>query len=97
MGQRKERSGHQSHQCVPPSIPCACAPLSLPWTDPATTEELGTVPEMGLEETKEAIDAASKAFKTWSKTTAKVCLHFVSALPPTTPTPRLTHVYAATP
>ncbi|OBZ70332.1 Glutarate-semialdehyde dehydrogenase DavD [Grifola frondosa] len=40
-------------------------------TNPATTEELGTVPEMGLPETKEAIDAASKAFKTWSKTTAK--------------------------
>ena len=41
--------------------------------DPATEEELGTVPEMGLEETKEAIDAAANAFKTWSKTTAKVC------------------------
>nr|VWO94141.1 Succinate-semialdehyde dehydrogenase (EC [Ganoderma boninense] len=40
-------------------------------TNPATTEELGTVPEMGLAETKQAIDAASKAFKTWSKTTAK--------------------------
>ncbi|KAI0677764.1 succinic semialdehyde dehydrogenase [Trametes maxima] len=40
-------------------------------TNPATTEELGTVPEMGLEETKEAIEAASRAFKTWSKTTAK--------------------------
>ncbi|KAH9939375.1 succinic semialdehyde dehydrogenase [Epithele typhae] len=39
-------------------------------TNPATTEELGTVPEMGLAETKEAIDAAAKAFKTWSKTTA---------------------------
>lgn len=41
-------------------------------TDPATLEELGTVPEMGLAETKEAIEAASRAFKTWSKTTAKV-------------------------
>ncbi|KAI0638700.1 succinate-semialdehyde dehydrogenase, partial [Trametes polyzona] len=40
-------------------------------TNPATAEELGTVPEMGLEETKEAIDAAANAFKTWSKTTAK--------------------------
>jgi len=40
-------------------------------TNPATNEELGTVPEMGLAETKEAIDAASKAFKTWSKTTGK--------------------------
>ncbi len=41
-------------------------------SDPATAEELGTIPEMGLSETKEAIDAASKAFKTWSRTTAKV-------------------------
>ncbi|TFK82971.1 ALDH-like protein, partial [Polyporus arcularius HHB13444] len=40
-------------------------------TNPATEEELGTIPEMGIEETKQAIDAASKAFKTWSKTTAK--------------------------
>lgn len=30
------------------------------------------MPEMGLEETRQAIEAASKAFKTWSKTTAKV-------------------------
>jgi len=41
--------------------------------DPATNEELGTVPEMGLEETKEAIEAASRAFVSWSRTTAKVC------------------------
>ncbi|EPQ58959.1 succinic semialdehyde dehydrogenase [Gloeophyllum trabeum ATCC 11539] len=40
-------------------------------TNPATDEELGTVPDMGLEETKQAIEAASKAFKSWSKTTAK--------------------------
>jgi hypothetical protein len=40
--------------------------------DPATEEELGTVPEMGLEETKAAIAAAGKAFQTWGKTTAKV-------------------------
>jgi succinate-semialdehyde dehydrogenase/glutarate-semialdehyde dehydrogenase len=40
--------------------------------DPANNKELGTVPEMGLAETKEAIDAAAKAFKTWGKTTAKV-------------------------
>ncbi|KAF7432744.1 succinate semialdehyde dehydrogenase NADP+ linked [Pleurotus ostreatus] len=39
--------------------------------NPATNEEIGTVPEMGLEETKEAIDAASVAFQTWGKTTAK--------------------------
>ncbi|EAU84453.2 succinate-semialdehyde dehydrogenase [Coprinopsis cinerea okayama7 len=40
-------------------------------TNPATNEELGTVPEMGLEETKEAIEAAAKAFTTWGRTTAK--------------------------
>ena len=41
--------------------------------DPANLEEIGTVPDMGLTETKEAIEAAAAAFKTWSKTTAKVC------------------------
>ncbi|ETW84022.1 hypothetical protein HETIRDRAFT_408257 [Heterobasidion irregulare TC 32-1] len=40
-------------------------------TNPATEEKLGTIPEMGVEETKEAINAAAEAFKTWSKTTAK--------------------------
>ncbi|KAF8076780.1 succinate-semialdehyde dehydrogenase [Lyophyllum atratum] len=40
-------------------------------TNPATQKELGTVPDMGLAETKEAIDAAAKAFPAWSKTTAK--------------------------
>jgi succinate-semialdehyde dehydrogenase/glutarate-semialdehyde dehydrogenase len=39
--------------------------------NPATNEELGTVPEMGMEETKEAIEAASRAFASWSRTTAK--------------------------
>ena len=42
--------------------------------DPATEEELGTIPEMGLEETKAAIAAAGKAFQTWGKTAAKVSL-----------------------
>ncbi|KAF6761960.1 succinic semialdehyde dehydrogenase [Ephemerocybe angulata] len=40
-------------------------------TNPATNDELGTVPEMGLEETKEAIEAAARAFPAWSRTTAK--------------------------
>jgi len=40
-------------------------------TNPATNEELGTVPEMGLDETQEAIKSASKAFQTWGRTTAK--------------------------
>jgi succinate-semialdehyde dehydrogenase / glutarate-semialdehyde dehydrogenase len=39
--------------------------------DPATGEELVQLPEMGLAETKQAIDAASRAFPSWSKTTAK--------------------------
>jgi len=39
--------------------------------NPATKEELGTVPEMGIEETKDAIKAAGEAFVTWGKTTAK--------------------------
>lgn len=33
---------------------------------------------MGLAETKEAIEAASAAFKTWSKITAKVCTFYVT-------------------
>ncbi|PBK71159.1 succinate semialdehyde dehydrogenase [Armillaria solidipes] len=40
-------------------------------TNPATLEELATVPDMGLEETKEAIDAAARAFPSWSATTPK--------------------------
>ena len=40
--------------------------------DPATNEFLGTVPDMGIAETKKAIDSAADAFKTWSKTSAKV-------------------------
>lgn len=40
-------------------------------TNPATDEELGTVPEMGLEEAKSAIAAAGKAFASWGKTTAR--------------------------
>ena len=40
--------------------------------DPATLEKLGTIPEMGLAETKEAIQAASKAFASWSVTSPKV-------------------------
>ena len=44
----------------------------LRFLDPANDKELGTVPEMGLAETKEAIDAASRAFMSWKNTTAKV-------------------------
>ncbi|KAL4076251.1 Aldehyde/histidinol dehydrogenase [Scleroderma citrinum] len=44
---------------------------SIVVTNPATDEVLGTVPEMGLAETKAAIAAADKAFQTWGKTTAR--------------------------
>ncbi|TFY75916.1 hypothetical protein EWM64_g8095 [Hericium alpestre] len=40
-------------------------------TNPATNEELGTIPEMDVTETCVAIEAAGEAFKTWSRTTAK--------------------------
>lgn len=45
--------------------------------DPANGEILGHVPEMSVAETKEAIDAASAAFKTWSQVTAKVRFPYV--------------------
>lgn len=51
-------------------------------TDPATTKEIASVPEMGLAETKEAIEAASKAFTSWSRTTAKVCTPVLYVLHP---------------
>lgn len=40
-------------------------------TDPATGNEIGKVPDFGVQETRQAIDAASKAFKSWSKTTGR--------------------------
>lgn len=43
-------------------------------TDPANGNLIGVVPDHGVAETKEAIAAASEAFKTWKKTTAKVSL-----------------------
>lgn len=52
--------------CRQPAYSC-----SYP-ADPSTMSSLATVPDMGLEETKDAIAAASKAFETWGKTTAKV-------------------------
>ncbi|OCB84552.1 succinate-semialdehyde dehydrogenase [Sanghuangporus baumii] len=41
-------------------------------SNPATGEEIGTVPEMGVKETQEAITAAQDSFKAWKRTTAKV-------------------------
>lgn len=40
-------------------------------TNPATLETIGTIPEMGLAETRQAIDAAAKAFPAWSTTSPK--------------------------
>jgi len=39
--------------------------------NPATGEVIGTVPKMGTAETREAIDAADRAFQTWRKKTGK--------------------------
>ncbi|KAG8865754.1 succinate semialdehyde dehydrogenase NADP+ linked [Serendipita sp. 405] len=41
-------------------------------SNPANGSELAQVSEMTVDDTKEAILAAESAFKTWSKTTAKV-------------------------
>src|ERR1700753_3369639 len=38
---------------------------------PATGEQLGTVPRMGAEETRQAIEAADKALPAWRAKTAK--------------------------
>ncbi len=40
-------------------------------TNPATGEEIAKVPRFGAKETREAIDAAEKAFQTWSRMLAK--------------------------
>jgi succinate-semialdehyde dehydrogenase / glutarate-semialdehyde dehydrogenase len=40
-------------------------------TDPATGERLGTVPKMGAEETRRAIEAANRALPAWRAKTAK--------------------------
>jgi hypothetical protein len=43
--------------------------------DPATGKEIGKLPDMGVEETKEAIRHADVAFKSWTKKTGKAsCL-----------------------
>ncbi len=39
--------------------------------NPATGEILGTVPKLGVAETRAAIEAANKAFPAWSKKTGK--------------------------
>src|SRR6202046_1623842 len=44
---------------------------TIPVTNPATGEVLGTVPRMGAEETRQAIEAADKALPAWRANTAK--------------------------
>src|SRR5215470_14849478 len=39
--------------------------------NPATREPLGTVPDMGIAETRQAIEAAARAFPAWAAHTAK--------------------------
>ena len=78
MARRQERRDHQGPQCVllllsfSPARVRKAGAAEHGRADPATEEELGTVPEMGLDETKQAIDAAARAFTAWSKTTPKV-------------------------
>ena len=40
-------------------------------TNPATGDVIGTIPMLSVEQLKDAIDGADKAFQTWKKTTAK--------------------------
>ena len=44
---------------------------TIPVTNPATGETFGTVPRMGAEETRQAIEAADKALPGWRAKTAK--------------------------
>jgi succinate-semialdehyde dehydrogenase/glutarate-semialdehyde dehydrogenase len=44
---------------------------TVPVTNPATGEEIGTVPKMGAAETRRAIDAANRAYPAWRRKTAK--------------------------
>src|SRR5271156_124992 len=48
---------------------------TIPVTNPATGETLGTVPRMGAEETRQAIEAADKALPGWRGKTAKERAH----------------------
>src|SRR3954453_21408381 len=45
--------------------------VTIPVTDPATGQTLGTVPKMGAEETHRAIEAADRALPAWRAKTAK--------------------------
>lgn len=43
----------------------ASAKATVDVIDPASQQVLGTIPDMGCEETRAAIDAAAAAFKHW--------------------------------
>jgi succinate-semialdehyde dehydrogenase/glutarate-semialdehyde dehydrogenase len=47
------------------------AGVTIPVDNPATGEPIGSVPRLGTTETKQAIDAATRAFPAWRKKTAK--------------------------
>jgi succinate-semialdehyde dehydrogenase/glutarate-semialdehyde dehydrogenase len=44
---------------------------TIPVTNPANGETIGSVPKMGAAETRRAIEAASKAYPAWRRKTAK--------------------------
>ncbi len=44
---------------------------TIPVNNPATDEIIGTVPRMGTDETRRAIEAANRAYPAWRKRTAK--------------------------
>ena len=44
---------------------------ALPVRNPATSEQLGTIPNMGAAETRRAIEAAARALPAWGARTAK--------------------------
>jgi succinate-semialdehyde dehydrogenase/glutarate-semialdehyde dehydrogenase len=44
---------------------------TIPVTNPATGEEIGTVPKMGAAEARRAIEAANRAYPAWRRKTAK--------------------------
>ena len=50
---------------------------TIPVTNPATGETLGTVPRMGAEETRQAIEAADRALPAWRAKTAKERAHIL--------------------
>jgi succinate-semialdehyde dehydrogenase/glutarate-semialdehyde dehydrogenase len=49
----------------------AAGGATLAVTNPATRENIGTVPDMGVTETRHAIEAAAQAFPAWAALTAK--------------------------